>query len=63
MNTEELLSEVRKEIKSLEKIATLLGGRASKSTKPRKKRKPMSEETKAKIAAARKAAWAKKRKG
>jgi len=64
MDTTNLLVEVRKEIARLQKVVDLLEGSATPSKrrgKGKRKRKPMSAETKKKIAAARKAAWDKKK--
>ncbi len=61
MKTANLLKEVKKEIKKLQKIAKLLGD-GSKDSTVASTRKPMSEEGKAKIAAAQKARWAKAKK-
>jgi uncharacterized SAM-dependent methyltransferase len=60
MDTARLLEEVKKEIARLQKVADLLEEGSGSSTK-RGKRKPMSQATKDKIAAARKAAWKNKK--
>jgi hypothetical protein len=60
MNTKEMLLEVRKEIERLQRVADLLEGSDS-SPRTRKKRKPMSPEARAKIAAAQKKRWAKQK--
>ena len=61
MDTPAILSEVRKEIARLEKVAGLLEDSGGTRTR-RGKRKPMSPEGRAKISAAQKARWAKVRK-
>jgi hypothetical protein len=58
MNTEELLMEVKKEINRLQQVVNLLENTGSQP-RTRKKRKPMSQEARAKIAAAQKKRWAK----
>ena len=58
MDTANLLEEVKKEIARLQKVVELLEG-GSTSTSGRRKRKPMSQEARAKIAAAQKKRWAK----
>jgi len=61
-----LLQEVRKEISRLQKVVALLeGGVEGGGLTPargRKKRKPMSQEARDKIAAAQKKRWAKQKK-
>jgi hypothetical protein len=58
MDTQKLLQEVKAEIARLQKVAALLE-EGSTSTSGRRKRKPMSPEARAKIAAAQKKRWAK----
>jgi hypothetical protein len=62
MDTQHLLEEVEKEIARLQQVADLLRGGTSISHKQRGKRKPMSAEARAKIAAAQKKRWAKQKK-
>ena len=61
MNTAHLLEEVKREIARLQKVVDLLeeGSGGSTSTSGRRKRKPISAEARAKIAAAQKKRWAK----
>jgi len=61
MTTEELLEELRKKLTRLQALEAAFEGTSS-STKARKKKGPMTQATKDKIAAARKAAWDKKKK-
>jgi len=61
MNTANLLEEVKKEIARLQKVVELLED-GNTSTSGRRKRKPMSAEARAKIAAAQKKRWAKTKK-
>jgi hypothetical protein len=61
MNTEELLEELRKKLERLQKLEAAFEGTGG-STKARKKKGPMTQETKDKISKKRKAAWAKKKK-
>jgi hypothetical protein len=61
MDTQQLLQEVKAEIARLQKVADLLE-EGSTSTSGRRKRKPMSQEARAKIAAAQKKRWAKTKK-
>jgi len=56
-----LLEEVKKEIARLQKVVELLED-GNTSTSGRRKRKPMSAEARAKIAAAQKKRWAKTKK-
>lgn len=58
MDTQKLLEECRKEIARLQKIIDLLE-EGSTSTSGRRKRKPMSQAARDKIAAAQKKRWAK----
>jgi hypothetical protein len=64
MNTEELLEELKKKLERLSKLEAAFEGTGGSTSagKKRKARKPMSQETKDKIAAGRKAAWAAKKK-
>jgi len=62
MNTDALLEEVKKEIARLQQVVDLLEGSAKSSKRGRKPRKPMSAESRAKIAAAQKKRWAKHKK-
>jgi uncharacterized protein YbaP (TraB family) len=65
MTTEELLQELKNKLERLQKLEEAFAGTAVSTTSKkngRKKREPMSQETKDKIAAARKAAWAEKKK-
>jgi hypothetical protein len=61
MDTAKLLAEVKKEISRLQQVVVLLEGSGSKR-KGKGKRKPMSQEARAKIAAAQKKRWAKQKK-
>ena len=56
-----MLEEVKKEIARLQKVVELLED-GNTSTSGRRKRKPMSAEARAKIAAAQKKRWAKTKK-
>ena len=56
-----MLAEVRAEIERLEKVAALLEGRDGSSPSKRGKRRPMSAEARAKIAAAQRKRWAKEK--
>ena len=67
MDTKALLEEVKLEIERLQKVVDLLEGSTTSSKRKGKgrgkgARGPMSDATKAKIAAARKKAWAEKKK-
>lgn len=62
MDKAKLLEEIKKEIARLQKVVELLEGDGGTSTSGRRKRKPMSPEGRAKIAAAQKARWAKVKK-
>jgi hypothetical protein len=57
MDTAKLLEEVKKEIARLQRVVELLEDGGT-STSGRRKRKPMSAEARAKIAAAQKKRWA-----
>lgn len=63
MDTQALLKEVRSEIERLQRVVDLLEGSAIPSKRKGKgKRKPMSAEARAKIAAAQRKRWAKTKK-
>jgi hypothetical protein len=63
MNTDKLLEEVKAEIARLQQVVSLLEGSATPSKRKGKgKRKPMSKEARAKIAAAQRKRWAKQKK-
>jgi hypothetical protein len=58
MDTSELLAELTKKLERLQKLEEAFGGTAS-TPSGKGKRKPMSAEARAKIAAAQKKRWAK----
>jgi hypothetical protein len=58
MDAKAMLEEVEKGISRLQQVANLLRGDSAVSSK-RRGRKPMSQEARAKIAAAQKKRWAK----
>lgn len=61
MDTQALLEQVKQEIVRLQKVVDLLEGSTTVS-KRKGKRKPMSAEARAKIAAAQRKRWAKAKK-
>jgi hypothetical protein len=62
MDTQRLLQEVKKEIDRLQKVVQLLEDQPTRRGRGKGKRRPMSPEARAKIAAAQRKRWAKAKK-